>query len=183
MKRLFYTFLLIMLCSITSFGQKKYLVKITTLDNHVKRGLLFRVEESGILILRNNGHGFSKEKEYYVDKATFIDFSMIKSIAIRQEGNIGKGMVIGLMVGALISVPIIKSSKSNNLIDGFAKGISTLILGSSGGFLIGAGFGSISPHQFEVKKDTFALHKLKVQLKEYEWYHADKDTLINEKLK
>ena len=183
MKTLFHTFLLIILCSIISFGQREYLVKITTLDNHVKRGLLFHVEENGVFILRNNGHGFSKEKEYYVDKTVFIDFRMIKSIAIRRKGSIEKGMVIGLMVGALISVPIIKSSKSNNPIDGFAKGIGTLILGSSGGFLIGAGFGSINPHQFEVKKDTFALHKLKVQLKEYEWYHADKDTLINKKLK
>ena len=183
MKRLFYTFLLIMLCSITSFGQKKYLVKITTLDNHVKRGLLFRVEESGILILRNNGHGFSKEKEYYVDKTTFIDFSMIKSIAIRRKGSVEKGMLIGLVAGTLLSVQIVKSSPNNDPIDKVFKGIGTLILGSSGGFLIGAGFGSINPHQFEVKKDTFALHKLKVQLKEYEWYHVNQDTLINEKLK
>lgn len=47
------------------------------------------------------------------------------------------------------------------------------------GTVIGGIVGSSYSHQFEFLKDTFALHKLKVQLKDYEWYHADKDTLNN----
>jgi hypothetical protein len=160
-------------------AQKKYMVKVTTLDNKVYKGLMFQVRDKDFLILPNSAHWDFKIKENNIPRTKAFDFGVVKNIKIRRKGSVGKGILIGYVAGTILGFVVAKSNTSGydpNDYLGISRGLRaySIIMGvTGGGLLIGNIGGSLYPHQFEVKKDTFALHKLKVQLKKYEWYHAD----------
>lgn len=109
MKTLFYTFLLIFFCSITSFGQKKYIVKITTLDNKIYKGLLFQVDDEGIYILPNNVHWDLKKPFNNMIRSKFTEFGLIKQIQLRKQGSVGIGVVVGLIASIGLTSVIVKA--------------------------------------------------------------------------
>jgi hypothetical protein len=189
MKASLLTLLLIFSSLSITMAQKKYMVKVTTLDNKVYKGLMFQVRDNDFLIVPRNVRWNPKVKEDNIPRAKAIDFRLVKEIKIRKKGSFEKGFLIGLGVGIVGGVIIIKSFKpdktSSNDITGFsalAEGIGVLlkavgiitVTGSVGGII-----GSSYPHQFEVKKDSTSIQSLKIELKKYEWYHAEEGMTNN----
>jgi hypothetical protein len=56
MKASLLTLLLIFSSLSITMAQKKYMVKVTTLDNKVYKGLMFQVRDKDFLILPNSEH-------------------------------------------------------------------------------------------------------------------------------
>ena len=87
MKAPFLTLLLFFSCLSFVSAQKKYKIRVTSLDNKVKLGLFFRTEENGISILPNSIRLDKKIVENNFLKLQFIDFQEIKYIEIKKEGR------------------------------------------------------------------------------------------------
>ena len=190
MKTLFYTLLLIITCSIISFGQKKYIVKITTLDNHKRKGLLFHVDDKGVYILPKSVRRLSENKVEDLKKAVFIDFRTIKEIKVRRKSSVEKGQVIGsvsgLLIGFVIAKNVINNYDKNRQPDNtgvfplsssgfnaFGAYITLLPLSTSVGGGLGGLIGGHYPHQFKVESDSTSFQTLKTKLQKYEWYNKD----------
>jgi hypothetical protein len=165
MKASLLTLLLIFSSLSITMAQKKYMVKVTTLDNKVYKGLMFQVRDKDFLILPNSEHWDFKIKENNITRTKAFDF-----------GSVGKGILIGYVAGTVLGILIVKgdNSKSDNDLIGLQKGLkafSTLMLTTTGGLVLGPVVGSAYPHDFTVKNDS--IQSLKTELKKYEWYHAD----------
>jgi hypothetical protein len=176
MKASLLTLLLIFSSLSITMAQKKYMVKVTTLDNKVYKGLMFQVRDKDFLILPNSEHWDFKIKENNITRTKAFDFGMVKNIKIRKKGSVGKGILIGYVAGTVLGILIVKgdNSKSDNDLIGLQKGLkafSTLMLTTTGGLVLGPVVGSAYPHDFTVKNDS--IQSLKTELKKYEWYHAD----------
>ena len=178
MKILFHTFFLIITCSIISFGQKKYIVKITTLDNRVKNGMFFQVDDKGVFIFPRSSHSYPKLQEANLNNALFIDFRTIKNIKIRRKGRVARGVLIGFfsgVAGVVITGKILSANKSKsvnsleNAIIFFV--ISSLVLG--GAPALGGAIGDSYPYKYSVTSDSTSMQALKTKLKKYEWYHKE----------
>lgn len=152
------------------------MVKVTTLDNKVYKGLMFQVRDKDFLILPNSAHWDFKVKENNISRTKSFDFGMVKNIKIRRKGSVAKGAIIGFVGGttlaALASISIGKdkdldfSNRLNNV-------VIALLVGMYGGPVLGGVIGGSYPHHFEVKKDSTSIQTLKTELKKYEWYHAE----------
>ena len=173
------SFTLLLLFSCLSFvsAQKKYMVKVTTLDNKVYRGLMFQVRDKDFLILPNSAHWDFNVKKNNIPRTKLFDFRIVKEIKIRRKGRFGKGVFIGYVAGTALGILIVIGSNNK---DGDIFGITqtlralgTLTITTSGGVLLGGIVGGAYPHQFEVKKDSSSIQSLKTELKKYEWYHAE----------
>ena len=180
MKESFLTFLLFF--SNLSFvsAQKKYMVKVTTLDNKVYKGLMFQVRDKDFLILPNSVHWDFKVKKNNITRTKSFDFRIVKNIKIRKRGGVGKGALIGFIAGTTLAGFVGKAVSNNKSIDVISRIFISLYAGSAvlgGGTIIGGVIGGSYPHQFEVKKDSTSFQLLKTELKKYEWYQGDKDTL------
>lgn len=161
-------------------AQKKYMVKVTTLDNKVYKGLMFQVRDKDFLILPNSAHWDFKVKKNNISRTKSFDFGMVKNIKIRRKGSVAKGAIIGFVGGttlaALASTSIGKdkdldfSNRLNNV-------VIALLVGMYGGPVLGGVIGGSYPHQFEVKKDSTSIQSLKTELEKYEWYHADESVV------
>ena len=184
MKASLLTLLIFFSCFSFVSAQKKYMVKVTTLDNKVYKGLMFQVRDKDFLILPNSVHWDFKVKENNIPRTKSFDFAIVKNIKIRRKGRIGKGILIGYVTGLIIGVTIAKSSNkqynSTNDYFGFSRiatAFGIVIVSTTAGPVLGGVVGGSYPHHFEVKKDSTSLRSLKTELKKYEWYHIDKDTL------
>ena len=182
MKASLFTLLLFFSCLSFVSAQKKYIVKVTTLDNKVYKGLMFQVREKDFLILPNSAHWDFNIKKNNISRTKSFDFRIVKEIKIKRKGRVGKGILIGYVAGTALGILIVKNGNYNK--DGDILGITqilrafgTLTITTSGGVLLGGIVGGAYPHQFEVKKDSTSIQNLKTELKKYEWYHGDKDTL------
>ena len=176
MKTQLHTFLLIITCSIISFGQKKYIVKITTLDNHIKNGMFFQVDDKGIFIFPRRSHPYPKLQGANLNNALFIDFRTIKNIKIRRKGRVARGVLIGFVggiAGVVIRGKILSANKSigsfDKVIEFFL--ISPLVLGSA--TALGGVIGESYPNKYKVTGDSILFQTLKTELKRYEWYHKE----------
>ena len=171
MKILFHTSFLIITCSIISFGQNKYIVNITDLRGKIIKGILYQVQEKGILVLPKEMTFNKKDVSDYAHKAFFVDFCMMKNIKIRKKESSIIGTVLGLGTGAILSTVILKSSnyKNNSGIDLSGIGWTLLIIPAVGlgGGLIG---GDSYPHQYIVQSDSVSVEALKNELRKYELY-------------
>jgi hypothetical protein len=174
MKTSLLTILIFFSCLSFVSAQKKYMVKVTTLDNKVYKGLMFQVRDKDFLILPNSAHRDFKVKEDNIPRTKSFDFGIVKDIKIRKKGSAGKGVIIGFFVGGVSGVLIGKAVIGNSTyigdgFIGFLAASATLV----GGTILGGVIGGEYPHQFEVKKDSASIQSLKTELKKYEWYHAD----------
>ncbi|MDZ7898957.1 MAG: hypothetical protein U5N85_13165 [Arcicella sp.] len=159
------------------------MVRVTTLNNKVYKGLMFQVRDKDFLVLPNSVRWDFNVKKNNISRTRSFDYRIVKEIKIRRKGRIGKGILIGYVVGTALGILIVKNGNYNR--DGDILGITqaframgTLLLTTSGGTLLGGVVGGAYPNQFEVKKDSTSIQTLKIELKKYEWYHAEKDTLI-----
>lgn len=187
MKAFLSTILIFFTFSSFVLAQKKYMVKVTTLDNKVYKGLMFQVRDKDFLILPNGVRWNLKVKEDNIIRTKSFDFGLIKQIKIRKQGSVGKGILIGLGVGFIGGTIIVNSSVKNKAssndiiglnatikaIEATLKAMGTITLTGTLGGVIGSSY----PHKFEVKKDSTSIKKLKTELKKYEWYHADEGTI------
>jgi hypothetical protein len=177
MKKSFLTFLLTFLSLSITLAQKKYIVKVTTLDNKVYKGLMFQVREKDFLVLPNSARWDFKVKENNIPRTKSFDFGIVKNIKIRRKGSVGKGVLIGYVTGTTLGILIAKSynNKDNDIlgITQAFRAIGTVMLTTSVGISLGGVAGVSYPHQFEVKKDSTSIQSLKTELKKYEWYHAE----------
>ena len=178
MKTYFLAILLIFLCLLSAPAQKKYMVKVTTLDNKVYKGLMFQVRDRDFLVLPNSAHWDFKVKENNINRTKSFDFGIVKNIKIRKRGGVGKGAIIGFFVGSGAAVLIGSSIASNrggrqvyigDALIGLLAGSATM----AGGTILGGEIGGSYPHKFEVKKDSASIQSLKIELKKYEWYHVE----------
>ena len=128
MKTQLHTFLLIITCSIISFGQKKYIVKITTLDNHIKNGMFFQVDDKGIFIFPRRSHPYPKLQGANLNNALFIDFRTIKNIKIRRKGRVARGILIGFLSGTASVVVVGKILSANKSINTFDSAINFALI-------------------------------------------------------
>ena len=161
-------------------AQKKYMVKVTTLDNKVYKGLMFQVIDKEFLILPNSAHWDFKIKENNIPRTKSFDFGIVKDIKIRSKGSVAKGAVIGFVSGMTLAVFATKSfSRDKNLTleSRILGGLAVLSFGLYGSPVIGGVIGGSYPHKFEVKKDSTSIQSLKTELKKYEWYHADESVV------
>ena len=174
MKAPFFTLLLFFSCLSFALAQKKYMVKVTTLDNKVYKGLMFQVRDKDFLILPNSAHRDFKVKEKNISRTRSFEFGIVKNIKIRRKGSAGKGIIIGFFVGGGSGVFIGKAVIGNSTYigDGFI-GFLAASATLAGGTILGGVIGGEYPHQFEVKKDSASIQSLKIELKKYEWYHAE----------
>ena len=179
MKKYFFTLLLLFSCLSFVSAQKKYMVKVKTLDNKVYKGLMFQVRDKDFLILPNSVHWDFNIKKNNIPRTKSFDFGIVKDIQIRKKGSIGRGVLIGYVAGIAIGVLIANGNNdSNNDPLGISKGIqsfSTILLTSTGGLILGGSGGGGYPNDFTVKKDS--IQSLKTELKKYEWYHAEEGML------
>ena len=176
MKTYFLAILLIFLCLSSAPAQKKYMVKVTTLDNKVYKGLMFQVRNKDFLVLPNSAHWDFEVKENNIPRTKAFDFGIVKDIKIRRKGSVAKGAVIGFVAGTTLAVIVTKSfsrDKSLTLESRIIGGVALLSFGLYGAPFIGGVIGGSYPNQFEVKKDSTSIQSLKAELKKYEWYHAD----------
>jgi hypothetical protein len=178
MKASLLTILIFFSCLSFISAQKKYMVKVTTLDNKVYKGLMFQVRDNDFLILSNAVRWDFKVKENNIPKTRAIDFRMLKEIKIRRKGSVTKGAIIGFFAGSASAVLIGSSIASNrggrqayigDALIGLLAGSAAL----AGGTILGGVIGDSYPHKYEVKKDSTSIQSLKTELKKYEWYHAD----------
>ena len=172
------TILLFFSCLSFVLAQKKYIVKVTTLDNKVYKGLMFQVRDKDFLVLPNSTHWDFNVKENNIPRTKSFDFGVVKEIKIRRKGSVSKGAIIGFVTGttlAVIASNSIAKDKSLNFLNSLTKVFTVLLIGMYGGPIIGGVVGGAYPHQFEVKKDSTSIQSLKTELKKYEWYHAEED--------
>lgn len=171
MKTLPHTFLLIIICSVISFGQNKYVVSITDLSGKTIKGILFQVKEKGVLVLPKEVTFNKKDVSDYAQKSFFVDFGMMKNIKIRKKESSIVGTVLGFGAGAILSAVILKSSnyKNNSGIDLSGIGWTLLIIPAAG---VGGGIvgGDSYPHQYIVQRDSVLVEALKNELRKYELY-------------
>jgi hypothetical protein len=182
MKASLLTLLLIFSSLSITMAQKKYMVKVTTLDNKVYKGLMFQVRDKDFLVLPNSARWDFKVKEKNISRTKVFDFGIVKDIKIRKRGSFGKGALIGFVIGTTLSVIAAKSfakEKSLNFDSRLLGGMAILLIGTSASPIIGGAIGGSYPHQFEVKKDSTSIQSLKVELKKYEWYHAEEGMTNN----
>ena len=180
MKASSFTLLLFFSCLSFVSAQKKYILKVTTLDNKVYKGLMFQVREKDFLILPNSAHWDFKVKENNIPRTKLFDFGIIKDIKMRRKGSVAKGAAIGFVSGMTLAVFATKSfSRDKNLTleSRLLGGLAVLSFGLYGSPVIGGLIGGSYPHKFEVKKDSTSIQSLKIELKKYEWYHADEGTM------
>jgi hypothetical protein len=180
MKASLLTILIFFSCLSVVSAQKKYMVKVTTLDNKVYKGLMFQVRDKDFLILLNSVHWDFKVKENNIPQTKSFDFRIVKDIKIRRKGRIGKGILVGYVTGLMVGVAIAKSSNKqyNSTNDGLGisrvlNAFGIVIVSTTAGPVLGGVVGGSYPHQFEVKKDSTSIQSLKTKLKKYEWYHAE----------
>lgn len=174
------TLLIFFSCLSLVSAQKKYMVKVTTLDNKVYKGLMFQVRDKDFLILPNSARWDFKVKENNTSRTRLFEFEIVKNIKIRKRGSVTKGAVIGFFVGNALAIVSIKSfSRDKNLTleSRILGAVAILSFGLYGSPIIGGVIGGSYSHQFDIKKDSTSIQSLKTELKKYEWYHADKDTL------
>jgi hypothetical protein len=167
MKAYLLTILLFFSCLSLVSAQKKYMVKVTTLDNKVYKGLMFQVRDKDFLILPNSAHFDYRVKENNIPRIKAFDFGMVKDIKIRKKGIVASGLVSSA----------IASDKSQ---DAVGRTLSAFFIGTAvlgGGTILGGVVGGTYSNEFDVKKDSTSIQSLKIELKKYEWYHIDKDTL------
>ena len=181
--------ILLLFFSCLSFvsAQKKYIVKVTTLDNKVYKGLMFQVREKDFLILPNGVRWNLKVMKDNISRTKSFDFGLVKQIKIRKQGRVGKAILIGLGVGFIGGTIIVNNSVKNKASSNDKIGLSAtikaieVILKAMGIITLtgtlGGVIGSSYPHKFEVKKDSTSIQKLKTELKKYEWYRADESVL------
>ena len=176
-------FFMLIIC----ISSEKYIVKVTTLDNKVYKGLMFQVRNKDFLILPNGVSWNLKVMENNISRTKSFDFGLVKQIKIRKQGRVGKGILIGLGVGFIGATIIVNNSvnikaSSNDKIglsatikamEAILKAMGTITLTGTLGGVIGSSY----PHKFEVKKDSTSIQKLKTELKKYEWYRADESVL------
>ncbi len=170
MKASLLTILIFFSCLSFVLAQKQYRAKVVMLDDKVVKGLFYHVDEKGIYILPNNVRWDFKNPENNKPQVRFIDYRSIKQVYIRRRGSVGIGIIVGL--GASILIGKVVADGQKNSLTGAAMGLLIIPLGTSTGGIIGS-----SSKKFEVKKDSESMQSLKIKLKKYEWYHADKDTL------
>jgi hypothetical protein len=178
MKASLLTLLLFFSCLSFVWTQKKYMVKVTTLDNKVYKGLMFQVRDKDFLVLPNSVSWDFKVKENNIYRTRSFEFGIVKNIKIRKKGSVAKGAIIGFFVGSGAAVLIGSSIASNrggrqvyigDALIGLLAGSATI----AGGTILGGEIGGSYLHKFEVKKDSTYIQSLKTELKKYEWYHAD----------
>ncbi|PWK22646.1 hypothetical protein LV89_03358 [Arcicella aurantiaca] len=176
MKTSILTLVLFFSCFSFVLAQKKYMVKVTTLDNKVYKGLMFQVRDKDFLVLPNSTHWDFNVKENNIPRTKSFDFGIVKNIKIRKRGGVGKGAIVGFVVGTTLSGFATRSivrDKSLNLMSQILGGISVLVIGMCVSPIVGGTIGGSYPHKFEVKKDSISLQSLKTELKKYAWYHAN----------
>ena len=178
MKKSLLVLLIFFSCLSFASAQKKYMVKVTTLDNKVYKGLMFQVRDKDFLILPNSAHWDFKDKENNILRTKVFDFRNVKNIKIRRKGSVAKGAIFGFFVGSAAAVLIGSSIASNrggrqvyigDALIGLLAGSATM----AGGTILGGEIGGSYPHKYEVKKDSTSIQSLKTELKKYEWYHAE----------
>lgn len=172
MKKILILFLLFSFFN--TFGQKKYVVKIRTLDNKVFMGIFNSVDEKGIYVIPKNTSVSNKNS--FGDKTQFLSFEKIKDIKLRKKGSAAKGFLIGLGAGIVSSVVVLKimsADKSNKGLDGALNGFATGISIMLGSPIVGCIIGGTFPYQFTVKKDSNSIHELTKELKKYELNHLE----------
>jgi hypothetical protein len=178
MKASLLTLLLIFSSLTITMAQRKYMVKVTTLDNKVFKGLMFQVRDKDFLILPNAAHWDFKVKENNIPRTRSFEFGIVKEIKIRKKGSVAKGAIIGFFAGSAAAVLIGSSIASNrggrqvyigDALIGLLAGSATM----AGGTILGGEIGGSYPHKFEVKKDSTSIQSLKTELKKYEWYHGE----------
>lgn len=182
MKLILYTFLLMFFFLNILAGQKKYIVKVTTLDNKVYNGLMFQVRDKDFLVLPYSAHWDFNVKENNISRTKAFDFEIVKNIKVRKRGGVGKGALIGFIAGTTLAGFVGKAISNDKSKDVISRIFISLFVGSAvlgGGTIVGGVVGGSYPHQFEVKKDSISIQSLKTELKKYEWYNEDKDTLNN----
>jgi hypothetical protein len=180
MKASLLTMLIFFSCLSIVSAQKKYMVKVTTLDNKVYKGLMFQVRDKDFLILSNSAHWDFKVKENNISRTKAFEYGIVKEIQIRRKGSVAKGAIIGFVAGttlAAIASTNIGKDKDSDLPTIPNTTVIALLVGMYGGPVIGGVVGGSYPHKFEVKKDSISLQSLKTELKKYEWYHADEGML------
>ena len=109
MKTYFLAILLIFLCLSFAPAQKKYIVKITTLDDKVYKGLMFQVREKDFLVLPYSAHWDFKVIENNLSRTKPFDFGIVKNVKIRRKGSVAKGTIIGFITGTTLAVIAAKS--------------------------------------------------------------------------
>lgn len=139
---------------------------------------MFQVRDKDFLVLPNSTHWDFNVKENNIPRTKSFDFGIVKYVEIRKKGSIGKGLLIGYVVGTALGILIAKGDNSNSSNDPFGiskslKAFSTILLTSTGGLVLGGIGGGGYPNDFTVKKDSTSLQSLKKELKKYAWYHAD----------
>jgi hypothetical protein len=107
------TILIFFSCLSFVSAQKKYMVKVTTLDNKVYKGLMFQVRDKDFLVFPNSTHWDFKVKENNIPRTILFDFGMVKEIKIRKKGSVAKGAIFGFFVGSAAAVLIGSSIASN----------------------------------------------------------------------
>ncbi len=159
---------------------KKICYKIKTLDNKTHKGLLFHVENHGILILPKKTRLDYKVITNNLPKAKLIEFGAIKTIKIKKKDAVPYGAITGFIAGTAIGIITIKKRKGvpNDLIGlngGFEalEQVATFSIILTGGTLSGAGIDLIYPHIYNVKNDSSSIQNLRVTLKKYEWYKSE----------
>ena len=176
MKASVLTLLLIFSSLSITKAQKKYMVKVTTLDNKVFKGLMFQVRDEDFLILPNSAHWDFKVKENNIPRTKAFEYGIVKEIQIRRKGSVAKGAIIGFVAGttlAAIASTNIGKEKDSDLPAIHNTVIIALLVGMYGGPVAGGVISGSYPHKYEVKKDSNSIQSLKTELKKYEWYHAD----------
>lgn len=176
MKTSFLTLLLFFSCLSFVSAQKKYMVKVTTLDNKVYKGLMFQVRDKDFLVLPNSVSWDFKVKENNIYRTRLFDFGIVKNIKIRKKGGVGKGAIIGFVAGTTLAVFAAKDiakDRSLSFDSSIGRVFTVLLAGMFGGPIIGGSIGGSYPNQYDVKKDSTSIQTLKTELKKYEWYHAE----------
>jgi hypothetical protein len=173
------TIILFLSCLSLAESQKKYVVKIKTLDNKTHKGVLFHVENNGVLILPRKTRLDYKVIENNIPKALLVDFGTIKTIKIKKKDAIPYGAITGFFVGTAVGILSVKKKKSfpNDFIGingGFSalEQVTTFSISLTGGALLGSGIDLIYPHIYNVKNDSTSIQNLKIKLKKYEWYKS-----------
>lgn len=195
------TFLLTILIFFTflSFvsAQKKYLAKIQTLEGKWNKGILMRVDSNGVYLLSKKMGWSRKRLDLNLKKAKFFDFRVIKNLKIQNKTSKDRGAIIGASIGLITSVIIANnivenynrnyqyspSSSATPLsspgLNAFAAYFTLVPYLTSGGAGIGSliGGGGYYPIKYKIDNRSPNFKELVTELKKYEWYHAEKDTL------
>jgi hypothetical protein len=177
-------------------AQKKYLAKIQTLEGKWHKGVLMKVDSNGIFVLPKKMGWSNKDPKINFKKAKFFDFREIKIVKVRRKGSTDKGMIIGASIGLITSLVV-----ANNVINNYNKNyqyspsssatpLSSPGLNAFGAYItlvplltsgvggVGSLIGGHFPNKYKIDNHSSNFKDLITELKKYEWYHAEKDTLI-----